>query len=142
MLLQRNNFTGRVPQSPPWPCSTVDLSHNSLAGELPAALAGAETLFLNNNRLNGVVPDAYVESVGKRYDENVVPAAQLLDGIPDGRGVHLAGHGGSLRFVQLYGGAAAGVGGVPCQRRGTALPAGLSVLGVPLTAAAQILWID
>ncbi|KAI3465594.1 hypothetical protein Pfo_022257 [Paulownia fortunei] len=66
MLLQRNNLTGGVPQSPPWPYSvgsTVDLSHNFLTGELTTTLTGVETLFLNNNRLTGAVPEEYVESV-------------------------------------------------------------------------------
>lgn len=71
MYLQRNNFTGRVPQQPLFspaataygPGSTVDLSHNSLTGELTNTLAGVETLFLNNNRFTGAVPKDYVESV-------------------------------------------------------------------------------
>ncbi|KAL7102462.1 hypothetical protein ACP275_08G122400 [Erythranthe tilingii] len=68
ILLQRNNFTGGVPQSPPssWPYavgSTVDLSHNFLTGELTTALVGVEALFLNNNHLSGAVPEEYVESV-------------------------------------------------------------------------------
>ncbi|KAL3624654.1 hypothetical protein CASFOL_031322 [Castilleja foliolosa] len=82
MLLQRNNFTGRVPQSPPWPCSTVDLSHNSLTGELSAALAGAETLFLNNNRLNGVVPNDYVESVKRATMRTLYLQHNYLTGFP------------------------------------------------------------
>ncbi|XP_015080575.1 receptor protein-tyrosine kinase CEPR1 [Solanum pennellii] len=71
MYLQRNNLTGRVPQQPLFspaataygPGSTVDLSHNSLTGELTNTLAGVETLFLNNNRFTGAVPKDYVESV-------------------------------------------------------------------------------
>ncbi|XP_075499602.1 uncharacterized protein LOC142538045 [Primulina tabacum] len=66
MLLQRNNLSGGVPQSPPWSYgagSTVDLSHNFLTGEITPALIGVETLFLNNNRLNGQVPEEYVQSV-------------------------------------------------------------------------------
>ncbi|KAM3301360.1 LRR receptor-like serine/threonine-protein kinase GSO2 [Capsicum chacoense] len=71
MFLQRNNLTGGVPQLPPssfattiyGPGSIVDLSHNSLTGELTDTLAGVETLFLNNNRFTGAVPMNYVESV-------------------------------------------------------------------------------
>ncbi|KAL8511300.1 hypothetical protein ACS0TY_017923 [Phlomoides rotata] len=66
LLLQRNNFSGGVPRLEPWSPvvgSTVDLSHNSLSGDLTAALTGVETLFLNNNRLSGAVPEEYVGSV-------------------------------------------------------------------------------
>ncbi|KAL8045464.1 hypothetical protein ABFX02_08G116300 [Erythranthe guttata] len=65
ILLQRNNFTGGVPQSPSSSAvgSTVDLSHNFLTGELTTALVGVEALYLNNNHLSGGVPEEYVESV-------------------------------------------------------------------------------
>ncbi|PKI41326.1 hypothetical protein CRG98_038283, partial [Punica granatum] len=67
MLLQRNNLSGVVPTAPRGesygPGSIVDLSHNSLTGELSPILAGVETLYLNNNRLIGSVPDEYVRSV-------------------------------------------------------------------------------
>lgn len=43
--------------------SIVDLSHNFLTGGLSPILAGVESLFLNNNRLIGVVPQEYVKSV-------------------------------------------------------------------------------
>ncbi|KAM7498715.1 hypothetical protein LguiA_023129 [Lonicera macranthoides] len=66
MLLQRNNLSGVVPThlSPSYgPGSIVDLSHNFLTGELPAALAVVESLYLNHNRLIGKVPEEYIESV-------------------------------------------------------------------------------
>ncbi|GFZ12320.1 leucine-rich repeat (LRR) family protein [Actinidia rufa] len=70
MLLQRNNLSGGVPRSfIPLSSSSygqgsiVDLSHNSLGGQLSAVLAGVESLFLNNNRLIGSVPVEYVDSV-------------------------------------------------------------------------------
>lgn len=79
MLLQRNNLSGGLPQSTTSSSSfsstaldsygvgsIVDLSHNMLTGELPAAaepFLGAETLFLNNNRFTGKVPREYVESL-------------------------------------------------------------------------------
>ncbi|KAF8097360.1 hypothetical protein N665_0290s0019 [Sinapis alba] len=65
MFLQRNNFTAisnvtaiSLPQG-----STVDLSHNFISGELPPSLAGAESLFLNNNRFTGDIPEEYVKSL-------------------------------------------------------------------------------
>lgn len=85
LLLQRNNLSGGVPPSPPWPPavgSTVDLSHNFLAGELPAALAGAETLFLNNNRLSGAVPTEYVESVAAGTLKTLYLQHNYLTGFP------------------------------------------------------------
>ncbi|KAL3849029.1 hypothetical protein ACJIZ3_010911 [Penstemon smallii] len=66
IFLQRNNLSGRVPRTPSWMYgvgSTVDLSHNFLTGELTASLIGVETLFLNNNKLTGSIPEGYVESV-------------------------------------------------------------------------------
>lgn len=70
MFLQRNNLTGGVPQPLPsfattiyGPGSTVDLSHNSLTGELTNTLVGVETLFLNNNLFTGAVPKDYVDSL-------------------------------------------------------------------------------
>ncbi|CAD5323363.1 unnamed protein product [Arabidopsis thaliana] len=66
MFLQRNNFTSiatsnatsLLPEG-----SIVDLSHNSISGELTPALVGAEALFLNNNRLTGDIPAEYVRSL-------------------------------------------------------------------------------
>lgn len=54
-----------VPESQPsyGQGSIVDLSHNSLTGELSPLLAGVESLYLNNNRLIGTVPREYVKSV-------------------------------------------------------------------------------
>ncbi|KAK9924208.1 hypothetical protein M0R45_032590 [Rubus argutus] len=69
LLLQRNNLSGRVPSVVPESLpsygegSIVDLSHNSLTGELSPILAGVESLYLNNNRLIGTVPREYVKSV-------------------------------------------------------------------------------
>ncbi|XP_071732539.1 uncharacterized protein [Rutidosis leptorrhynchoides] len=67
MYLQRNNFSGGItPPSFPesyGPGSTIDLSHNSLSGEIPEFLNGVETLFLNNNQFTGKVPENYVGNV-------------------------------------------------------------------------------
>ncbi|KAL9425647.1 hypothetical protein AB3S75_032585 [Citrus x aurantiifolia] len=72
MFLQRNNLSGRVPSKligdPTTSASygggsIVDLSHNFLTGELSPVLAGVESLFLNNNRLMGIVPWEYIKSV-------------------------------------------------------------------------------
>lgn len=85
LFLQRNNLSGGVPDSPPWPAvagSTVDLSHNFLSGELTAALAGVETLFLNNNRLRGGVAAEYVESVVAGTMKTLYLQHNYLTGFP------------------------------------------------------------
>ncbi|KAH6796026.1 hypothetical protein C2S51_037012 [Perilla frutescens var. frutescens] len=85
LLLQRNNLSGGVPPSPPWPSvagSTVDLSHNFLSGDLTAALAGAETLFLNNNRFGGGVPAEYVERVVAGAMKTLYLQHNYLTGFP------------------------------------------------------------
>uniref|UniRef100_A0A0E0A9R2 non-specific serine/threonine protein kinase n=1 Tax=Oryza glumipatula TaxID=40148 RepID=A0A0E0A9R2_9ORYZ len=70
LLLSRNNFTGSlaVPAfaseraaTPPW--SVVDVSHNGITGEVPEELAAVESLYVNNNRMYGEVPEAVARSV-------------------------------------------------------------------------------
>ncbi|XP_020097028.1 leucine-rich repeat receptor-like kinase protein THICK TASSEL DWARF1 [Ananas comosus] len=69
LFLQRNNLSGQLdvpppPQgAPPPPWAVVDLSHNALSGEVPGALAGAGSLYVNNNRLSGAVPEDVARSV-------------------------------------------------------------------------------
>ncbi|KAK0584986.1 hypothetical protein LWI29_021692 [Acer saccharum] len=71
LFLQRNNLSGVIPSRTLDPTSsssygegsTVDLSHNLLTGQLSTVLAGVESLFLNNNRLIGAVPEEYIKSV-------------------------------------------------------------------------------
>ncbi|XP_051115095.1 MDIS1-interacting receptor like kinase 1 [Andrographis paniculata] len=86
LFLQRNNLSGRVPQSQPWPDSvagsTVDLSHNSLTGELSAALIAAESLFLNNNLLTGGVPEEYVASVQRGTMKTLYLQHNYITGFP------------------------------------------------------------
>ncbi|GAB4847783.1 hypothetical protein Ancab_026846 [Ancistrocladus abbreviatus] len=89
LLLQRNNFTGAIPapgkETTPYAYgegSIVDLSHNSLAGEPPAILAGVETLFLNNNRLSGTVPEEYVKSVCEGSMKTLYLQHNFLSGFP------------------------------------------------------------
>ncbi|KAG8364544.1 hypothetical protein BUALT_Bualt18G0008100 [Buddleja alternifolia] len=85
ILLQRNNLSGGVPQSPPWNYvvgSTVDLSHNFITGELTAALTGVESLFMNNNRLTGVVPEGYVESVKRGTMKTLYLQHNYITGFP------------------------------------------------------------
>ncbi|MQL94136.1 hypothetical protein Taro_026784 [Colocasia esculenta] len=66
LLLQRNNLSDPIP-APSEPAAvsgwTVDLSHNRLTGSLPAGLAAAGSLFVNNNRLTGAVPSEFARSV-------------------------------------------------------------------------------
>lgn len=73
LFLQRNNLSGGLPRKTQGPLissspsygqgSIVDLSHNFLTGELSTVLDGVESLFLNNNRLMGTVPEEYVKGV-------------------------------------------------------------------------------
>ncbi|GMY09563.1 probably inactive leucine-rich repeat receptor-like protein kinase IMK2 [Fagus crenata] len=70
LLLQRNNLSGGVPHYDPTKStssygesSIVDLSHNMLTGEISRVLVGVESLFLNNNRLIGIVPEEYTKSL-------------------------------------------------------------------------------
>ncbi|XP_057786512.1 MDIS1-interacting receptor like kinase 1-like [Salvia miltiorrhiza] len=89
LLLQRNNFSGGLPESPPWEAvagSTVDLSHNFLSGEVTAALAGVETLFLNNNRLSGGVAAEYAASVAAGTMKTLYLQHNYLTGFPLGVG--------------------------------------------------------
>ncbi|KAJ0975669.1 hypothetical protein J5N97_017634 [Dioscorea zingiberensis] len=64
LQLQRNFFSGPVRMAAgivgiPF----VDLSHNRLTGRIPAALAGSEVLYLNDNRFTGVVPGEFVKAM-------------------------------------------------------------------------------
>ncbi|XP_019199047.1 PREDICTED: putative receptor-like protein kinase At3g47110 [Ipomoea nil] len=87
VFLQRNNFSGGVhtqPQSPlPYAAGSVlDLSHNSLTGEIPAALAGAESVFLNNNRFVGTVPPEYFRSVYGGVTKTLYLQHNFITGFP------------------------------------------------------------
>lgn len=64
LQLQRNDFSGPVqPVGSLAAGTTVDLSYNQLTGSVPAALAVAGRLYLNNNRFSGEVPSRFVEKV-------------------------------------------------------------------------------
>jgi hypothetical protein len=65
LLLSRNNFIGplKAPPTASAPWSVVDVSHNGISGEVPEALAAAESLYVNNNRMSGEVPPAVALSV-------------------------------------------------------------------------------
>ncbi|KAG1326346.1 receptor kinase-like protein Xa21 [Cocos nucifera] len=64
LQLQRNDFSGPVRPVGSMPAgATVDLSYNRLSGTVPAALAAAERLYLNNNGFSGNVPAPFVDRV-------------------------------------------------------------------------------
>ncbi|XP_047335451.1 receptor protein-tyrosine kinase CEPR2 [Impatiens glandulifera] len=96
MLLQRNNFSGWIPTKPvnnnpsSWPILTppssygpgsiVDLSHNALSGELSNVLIGVETLFLNNNRFTGHIPEEYIDSMRRSSTRTLYLQHNYLSG--------------------------------------------------------------
>ncbi|XP_043700467.1 LRR receptor-like serine/threonine-protein kinase ERECTA [Telopea speciosissima] len=88
LLLQRNNLSGGVPRTLADDAtlygegSIVDLSHNILSGELSPVLAGVEILFLNSNRLIGIVPDEYVRSVSVGSMKTLYLQHNYLSGFP------------------------------------------------------------
>ncbi|XP_068648544.1 DNA damage-repair/toleration protein DRT100-like [Aristolochia californica] len=83
VMLQRNNLSGQIPaMSTPGLLSTVDLSHNFLSGEVPPGLAGAESVYLNNNRLRGMVPRDYVRSVYNGSMKTLYLQHNYLSGFP------------------------------------------------------------
>ncbi|XVF81648.1 hypothetical protein PTKIN_Ptkin15bG0172100 [Pterospermum kingtungense] len=90
LFLQRNNFSGGLPVDPTVPSygegSIVDLSHNFITGLLPPFLAGVDTLFLNNNRLIGPVPEEYVKSVYSGTTKTLYLQHNYLSGFPLHRG--------------------------------------------------------
>ncbi|KAJ4980955.1 hypothetical protein NE237_031792 [Protea cynaroides] len=86
LLLQRNNLSGGVPTTGDSTSygagSIVDLSHNLLSGKLSSVLSRVESLFLNNNRLIGIVPDEYVRSVSLGSMKTLYLQHNFLSGIP------------------------------------------------------------
>ncbi|XP_021901058.1 receptor-like protein 12 [Carica papaya] len=98
LLLQRNNFSGWVPRTVNTGStisygggSIVDLSHNFLTGELSPVLAEVESLFLNNNRLIGKVPEEYVKSVLEGKTQTLYLQHNYLSGFPLDPGSELPG---------------------------------------------------
>ncbi|TKY47894.1 DNA-damage-repair/toleration protein DRT100 [Spatholobus suberectus] len=87
LFLQRNNLSGGLPKGVgPGPNygegSIVDLSHNALSGELSTVFDGVESLFLNNNRFVGRVPEEYVKSVCRGSTRTLYLQHNYLTGIP------------------------------------------------------------
>ncbi|KAH1189552.1 Leucine-rich repeat receptor-like serine/threonine-protein kinase BAM2 [Glycine max] len=92
IFLQRNNFSGGLglelesgssgPGLRPKPGSIVDLSHNALSGELSTVFDGVESLFLNNNKFVGSVPEVYVKSVCRGSTRTLYLQHNYLTGIP------------------------------------------------------------
>ncbi|XP_054799454.1 leucine-rich repeat receptor-like serine/threonine-protein kinase BAM2 [Prosopis cineraria] len=92
LFLQRNNLSGGIPQKDQGPListppsygqgSIVDLSHNFLTGELSTVLDGVESLFLNNNRLMGTVPEEYAKSVCRGSTKTLYLQHNYLTGFP------------------------------------------------------------
>ncbi|KAF8408565.1 hypothetical protein HHK36_004628 [Tetracentron sinense] len=89
MLLQRNSLSGGIPRSIAvdgvssyGEGSIVDLSHNTLTGELSPVLAGVESVFLNNNCLVGKVPEEYVTSLSQGTTKTLYLQHNYLSGFP------------------------------------------------------------
>ncbi|XP_028778477.1 receptor-like protein 31 [Neltuma alba] len=92
LFLQRNNLSGGIPPtaqgtlistSPSYgQGSIVDLSHNFLTGELSTVLNGVESLFLNNNRLTGTVPEEYFRSVSSGSTKTLYLQHNYFTGFP------------------------------------------------------------
>jgi hypothetical protein len=56
-MLNRNLLSGQVTVPAPITINYVDLSYNHLDGTISPFLAGAQSLFLNNNFFIGAVPE-------------------------------------------------------------------------------------
>lgn len=88
LFLQRNNLSGGLPQRPNnggpsiGEGAIIDLSHNSLSGEMSTVFDGVESLFLNNNRLIGRVPEEYVKSVCRGSTRTLYLQHNYFTGIP------------------------------------------------------------
>ncbi|KAJ0027813.1 hypothetical protein Pint_36670 [Pistacia integerrima] len=89
MFLQRNNLSGLTSSRSYGEGSIVDLSHNFLTGELSPILAGVESLFLNNNRLIGVVPQEYIQSVSDGTTKTLYLQHNYLSKFPSKPGLVL-----------------------------------------------------
>ncbi|CAK9862513.1 unnamed protein product [Sphagnum jensenii] len=70
LLLNRNQLSGPLPMTLPLnsdeqlvTIQEVDLSFNLLQGNIPAFLAGVQSLYLNNNLFIGTVPQEFVASL-------------------------------------------------------------------------------
>ncbi|KAJ7557360.1 hypothetical protein O6H91_05G123600 [Diphasiastrum complanatum] len=63
MYLQRNQLSGVLAPKGPVSIGSVDLSYNLLTGTLPSWFVFTNNLFLNNNKLTGVVPQGFFVSM-------------------------------------------------------------------------------
>lgn len=63
LQLQRNAFTGPVTPRGDVAIAVVDLSYNRLSGSVAPQLASAGRLYLNDNRLTGVVPARLIQGL-------------------------------------------------------------------------------
>ena len=61
LQLERNLFSGSVQPADQVTISTMDLSHNSLSGQISPMLSTVQNLYLNNNRFTGQVPASFVD---------------------------------------------------------------------------------
>lgn len=98
LFLQRNYLSGGLPLKPKdgepligsnGQESIVDLSHNLISGELSTVFDGVESLFLNNNRLIGKVPEEYVKSVCSGNTRTLYLQHNYFTGIPLNEGTVL-----------------------------------------------------
>ncbi|KAG6519376.1 LRR receptor-like serine/threonine-protein kinase ERECTA [Zingiber officinale] len=66
LQLQRNAFAGPLTPRGDVAVAVVDLSYNRFSGSVPPQLASAGRLYLNNNRLTGVVPARLIHGLSGR----------------------------------------------------------------------------
>ncbi|CAH9102853.1 unnamed protein product [Cuscuta europaea] len=63
LLLNRNNFSGKVVPFSPVRIPTVDLSYNGLYGDISPLFSDVQNFFVSNNRFMGEVPNEFVDGI-------------------------------------------------------------------------------